>query len=312
MGQSFQSGVLSALDLDLGWDARSADLIVGTSAGSLTGAALRLGIAVPEIAAWSVGHPAASDQAVLVGLGAIREHLPKIGLRSLVRPWRLPNTQLIRRSLTRPWSIRPLALLASVAPAGGPSLMELAGESSPTLIDPGQWPEGLIVCAVRRLDGMREAFGVEGAAAATLTTAVAASCAIPSYLAPVAIGGIDYVDGGIHSPTNADLLAHEGLDLVIIVSPMSGGSGIVDAAVRGFARHRLHAEVHALRANGTEVVVFEPDRMTGRIMGINPMAVERTQPTLRAAFFSAGERVARDSGIRSLLAQPSRGEGTAA
>ena len=35
------------------------------------------------------------------------------------------------------------------------------------------------------------------------------------------IGGRDYVDGGVHSPTNADLLAGLGLDLVVVSSPMS-------------------------------------------------------------------------------------------
>ena len=41
----------------------------------------------------------------------------------------------------------------------------------------------------------------------TSPTAVAASCAIPAFFAPVSIDGVRYVDGGVHSPTNADLVA---------------------------------------------------------------------------------------------------------
>jgi predicted acylesterase/phospholipase RssA len=35
---------------------------------------------------------------------------------------------------------------------------------------------------------------------------VAASCVIPAYFTPIRIDGVDYLDGGVHSPTNADLL----------------------------------------------------------------------------------------------------------
>ena len=40
VGQAYQAGVLSALQRETGWDPRQAAIIVGTSAGSVTGAAL--------------------------------------------------------------------------------------------------------------------------------------------------------------------------------------------------------------------------------------------------------------------------------
>lgn len=46
-GMAFHVGVLWALQHDLDWDARSADVIVETSAGSIVGALLRAGVA-PE------------------------------------------------------------------------------------------------------------------------------------------------------------------------------------------------------------------------------------------------------------------------
>ena len=60
--------------------------------------------------------------------------------------------------------------------------------------------------------GRRVPFGRQGTRArrappAELADAVAASCAIPGFYRPVRIGGRDYVDGGVRSASNLDLLA---------------------------------------------------------------------------------------------------------
>ena len=49
VGQAYHAGVLAALEVDLGWDARTADVIVGTSAGSVMGTALRMGLSLIHI-----------------------------------------------------------------------------------------------------------------------------------------------------------------------------------------------------------------------------------------------------------------------
>ena len=38
VGQAYHSGILAALENDLGWELRTADLVVGASAGALTAA----------------------------------------------------------------------------------------------------------------------------------------------------------------------------------------------------------------------------------------------------------------------------------
>jgi NTE family protein len=48
---------------------------------------------------------------------------------------------------------------------------------------------------------------------------VAASCAIPGFYRSVRIGGRRYVDGGVQSTSNLDLMAGLGLDLVICLNP---------------------------------------------------------------------------------------------
>src|SRR5204862_6401656 len=127
------------------------------------------------------------------------------------------------------------------------------------------WPaRPLWVNAVRLSDGERVTFGRAGAPEATVAQAVAASCAIPGYYRPVEIAGDRYVDGGAHSPTNADLLAGQGLDLVLVSSPMSAGFDVFrpapDGALRGVCRLLLRRELATVRATGTSILPLEPSR----------------------------------------------------
>src|SRR5256885_11906648 len=65
VGQAYHAGVLAALEHDLGWDPRTADLIVGSSAGSVTGTLLRLGVPAHDLAAWAVEAPLSVEGAPL-------------------------------------------------------------------------------------------------------------------------------------------------------------------------------------------------------------------------------------------------------
>ena len=65
VGQAFPAGVLAALEHDLRWDPRTADVIVGTSAGSITASLLRGGVPASELAAWTVRAPLSPDGAIL-------------------------------------------------------------------------------------------------------------------------------------------------------------------------------------------------------------------------------------------------------
>ncbi len=62
-GGAFHAGVLAALEAATGWDPRTADIVVGTSAGSMTGAMLRAGISAADIAARTEGAPLSPEGA---------------------------------------------------------------------------------------------------------------------------------------------------------------------------------------------------------------------------------------------------------
>ncbi|MGI8664055.1 MAG: patatin-like phospholipase family protein [Acidimicrobiales bacterium] len=290
VGQAYHAGVLAALELDLGWDPRTADVIVGSSAGSITGTALRLGVPAHDLAAVAADSPlSAEGSALLEALGRGTPLLPPFNPRDVLRGWRLPSAALLARVARRPWAFRPAVAAVTCLPPGrvdisvhATALDALAG---------GDWPEGLWICAVRRDDGARVTFGRAGAPPARLAQAVAASCAIPGYFSPIEIGDVEYVDGGVHSSTNADVLRDAELDVVVVVAPMSsvhGRVGVPDAALRWSAHSRLEREIRRLRARGTEVVRFEPGARTLRVMGVNAMADNRNAAVAREAFLDAG------------------------
>jgi NTE family protein len=127
---------------------------------------------------------------------------------------------------------------------------------------------------------------------ADLADAVAASCAIPGFYRPVAIGGSRYVDGGIRSTSNLDVLRGHGLDLVICLNPTSSlhpmraavsPSAAVRLMMNRESGRRLGSEAKKLRAEGTDVVLIQPTRDDLAVMGNNLMSGRRRNEAIAMA-----------------------------
>src|SRR6476469_4637634 len=305
VGQAYHAGVLAALEHDYGWDPRDADVVVGTSAGSITGTLLRVGVPSAELAAWVVQAPLSDEGLMLRDM--LGHEIPAFEpfrvlplLRRLPDP---PGREMLQRALVRPWSFRPLtAALALLAPG----TLDIAEQLAMLREVEGQsWPEReLWLCAVRRRDGRRVVFGRVGSPRAPLHLAIAASCAVPGYFAPVRIGEHTYVDGGAHSPTNAAILREKQLDLVIVVSPMSGPPRLVTDLYGVSRRHAARVarrEALALRESGTAVVVFRPGQAELAAMGNDFMARDRVHEIVQESFLGAGAYAARAE-VRETLA----------
>jgi NTE family protein len=292
VGQAYHSGVLAVLEHDFGWDPRSADMIVGTSAGSITGTLLRLGVSAEDLAAWTVKAPLSGDDVVLrqMAEATIPELAPFRPLELLRRPLRLPGRHMVARALTRPLQFRPMAAgMALMAPGRHDILEQLAALRE---LERPEWPEpGLWICAVRRRDGRRVVFGRPGSPEAPIHRAIGASCAVPGYFAPVQIGRHSYVDGGVHSPTNAAVLRGQGLDTVVVIAPMSGPAGWrpgIFPAARRYAERLLQREVRALQAEGIRTVVFSPGPGEQQVMGTDMMSRRRLDEVIQQSFLTAG------------------------
>jgi NTE family protein len=157
---------------------------------------------------------------------------------------------------------------------------------------------------VRLSDGRRVVFGRPDAPATDVGTAVAASCAIPGWFQPVAVGRDSYVDGGVHSPTNLDVLAGRGLDLVVVSAPMSIARGTrrasVDLPARRALRLRLADEARQVRRHGTQVIAFQPVGADLEVMGLNSMNARHRDPVVRQAYESTLRRLDRPECLERL------------
>jgi NTE family protein len=297
VGQAYHAGVLAALDHELGWDPRSADVIVGSSAGSITGTLLRLGVPASDLSALAMQSPLSLEGASLVErILPDPNDLPSPPPGAWLRPWRLPSGALLGRIARRPWAFRPDVAAMTMLPAGMIDLTDRAAPLHELVGD--RWPEDLWICAVRRDDGGRVVFGREGSPPATLAAAVLASCAIPAYFAPVGIGGVQYFDGGVHSSTNADVLRHRPPDVVVVVSPMSAERfpSTADGLIRWSSHRRLEREARRLERSGSVVVRLEPDTTTLEAMGLRPMGSDRSDRVAMAAYAGTVRLVA-DGGL---------------
>lgn len=299
VGHAYHAGILDGLAGATGWDPRDAEVIVGTSAGSVVGALLRAGFSAGDLAARTTGAPLSPEGAELVtrselaGVSRVPSRTP--GQRRLPR---MASPALLARAAFRPfWMNRPGVMLAGALPAG-PVPTELVAAAFRPLFG-ADWPDrDLWLTAVRLRDGRRVVFGRDGGPAAHVADAVAASCAIPSFFAPVEIGGVTYVDGGAHSPTNADLVAERDLDLVVVSSPMSvAGNRLrpaLDLPARRLCQFYLGQEVTRIRRRGVPVLTFQPTGDDLKAMGMNAMDQARRKPVTEQVRESARKKLERE------------------
>jgi NTE family protein len=292
LGGAWLTGALDAIARETGWDPGSADRIVGTSAGSVIGALTAAGVPPWFMVAHSNGEtfhglkgpdgrPAA--EADRDGGANFRLHrgLPPVGPGSL---------RLGLSSLARPMKNTPLAMVVGWLPRGfmsTESIKQTVRRAVPEgwVPHPSFWS---VACDYS--SGRRVAFGREDAPKADLGDAVAASCAIPGFYHPVTIAGHRYVDGGVRSASNLDMLAGRGLDLVICLNPTSSrepaSGGVLDRVVgaqRSASGRRLGHEAKRLRAEGTEVVLVQPVADDLVAMGRNLMSGSRRNQVMMIA-----------------------------
>lgn len=295
VGHAFHLGVLSAFWDELGWDAREADVIIGTSAGSVVGAGLRAGLSAADMRNRALGRrlSAVGRKIVERGEAAIATAAdpaeespvtnPGDDLGTRLRRYRMASPERMLRAIREPWRVTPGSLFSAMIPPGRLSTEHLGAPYDAMFGD--AWPlPRLWITAVELDVGRRVVFGRDAELTASVGQAVQASCAVPGYFAPVTIGDGRYVDGGAHSTTNADLAAErggpeggagEGPDLVIVSAPMSPERVGTDlsprSALRQIARRWLASEVAGLRDRGLDVVTFQPSNDDLAAMAGNSM-----------------------------------------
>ncbi len=284
-GTAFHAGVLTAL-ARYGWDARTADVIIGTSAGSTATALLRAGFPPSDYVGRMTGGPISPEGArVLDRIG--RVPTPPKRRAGARRP---ASTALLRAVARRPWAFPLGVTAAAFLPAGTIDIDEVNPGFGPLF---HSWPDRPTwITAVSLDSGKRAVFGRD--ATATIPEAVSASCAIPGYFRPVMINGVAYVDGGAHSIHNADLVAGGTYDVVVVSAPLSTADALaaeVATVPRGIVRRQLDREVKACRKAGARTLVFAPDSRLRGLMGLNSMDITKRSVVAQAAEVMAARQL---------------------
>ena len=293
LGAAWTIGALAAVEEHYHWDPREADVLIGTSAGSVLAAFLGCGVGVEQLLNHQRGVIVPGDPQIDYDpdrdAGGALPPRPKLGIGS-------PRGVL--SSALRPWKVTPMGALSAVLPQGRGSLAPL-GQLVDAVRPDGGWADHARtwVVAMDYDSGRRVALGRDGAPKAELREAVMASCAIPGWYTPVTIGGRRYVDGGACSPTSVDLVTRLQLDEVVVLSPMTSlrydrpttVAARIERRFRRLSTKRVVSEIKKVAATGTKVTFLGPGAEDLDVIGANLMDPRRRDQVLETSLRTSRE-----------------------
>ena len=251
-GMAYMCGGLRALEDAAGLRADDADLIIGTSAGSVLAADIRRGKPLAEMLR-SVD-PTSEDRS------------------EVVRAWRsIPD--LTRRVVGSAWvasrtafpvpipAPEPPGFLQRMFPA---SLLTVAGDEPWAMRYPVEWPQKPMWITACNLDTKRRVVlsRTQRNPESTLRQALRASCAVPGVYSPIRVDNQRLVDGGVASVNNLDLAVRAPTDIVIALAPMGFDPRHPPGALRTLTRSRVNAvmagEADRVRRAGKRLLLIRP------------------------------------------------------
>jgi NTE family protein len=278
LGEAWMSGFLAGSAHATGVDYREVDAFMGTSAGSIVAAQLAAGAEPQRPRNWADEHSGSAPGNHPGNLRAATERAGRLYL-SAISPLAAPALS----AATPAGAVARAALLASI-PKGTIPLDDLHARVTAFR---SRFDGRLRVVAVERASGRRVVFGAAGAPPAPVADAVVASCAIPGVLRPALIGGREYVDGGVWSPTNLDAAAIGRGDRVLCLVPTAALGAPVAFPLRTLAagwRVATAMEAEAARRGGATVTVVAPDAGARAAMGTSLMDPRPRERVLAEGF----------------------------
>ncbi|HEY5034362.1 MAG TPA: patatin-like phospholipase family protein [Candidatus Dormibacteraeota bacterium] len=251
-GIAWMTGLLAGL-AEAGTDLTTADVVVGTSAGSVVGAQILSGATLDALYAAALTEPT-GEVAAKMGVGVLLGFV----VNSV---W--PGDERVGRA-----RLGRAAMRARTVPEA--ERREIIRQRLPN----PSWPDRrLIITAVDAETG--EARNFDRDSGVSLADAVAASCAVPLVWPPITIDGHRYIDGGVRSTTNADFAG--GCERVVVVAP-------VTVALRRSGR--IDRQLASLGPQVRSIVV-SPDANARNAIGRNVLDPARRVASARAGHVQA-------------------------
>jgi len=321
LGAAWMTGALACLQDRLADPLGDADVIVGTSAGSVLAAALRCRATVQEMVAWQRGEATGvlRESVVLAArdgpfppLPHLRLGSPPLAWAALLQPHRVPP--LVAASAWLPHGRGQHVALRALVDTLHRSPGRTGGTGGTRGTDPGDAPtwvrDHTWIAAVDYDTGQHVLFGQPGAPRASLPDAVVASCSIPGWYEPAVIGGRRYVDGGVRSATSLGVLAGTDVQEVYVLAPLASTQADhpfqphlrIERQIRQLITRAILRQARVLAAQGKRVTVLTPGPEDLAAMGINLMDPRRRQAVLETSFRTSAGALAGLGSTRSRAA----------
>ena len=279
VGVGWELGLAAGLAAG-GVDLAGADFVVGTSAGSITGAMLKGGDDIAQLV---------DDVHTMFQQGAGEsgaDQLPAQGLAGIMEALMGGGTGDAADRTAQLVEVGTFALAAATITEDA-----FVGTLS-TVLGGRPWPKDFACTAVNAVTGAFEVW--DEAAGVPLERAIASSCSVPGIYPPVTINGERYMDGGVRSPLNADLAV--GRDAVVVVScmVMELPPMFDDPRIQAFF-DGMKAEIETLRTGGADVEVIVPD---AEFLALSGFGMNLMDFTLVGAAAEAGVRLGKQEAER--------------
>ncbi|GAC1445455.1 MAG: patatin-like phospholipase family protein [Mycobacteriales bacterium] len=261
-GIAWMVGVLTGL-AECDADVTDADLLIGTSAGSVVATLVATGVSVEDM--WSRQVDPVRQAAELAAEVSLDElatrYAEALGGGAGEREVRAGIGAMARAASTVPVA-RRRAVIESRLPVH-------------------DWPRRRLLIPVVDADS-GEALVLDASSGYPLVDAVAASCAVPGVWPPVALGERLCIDGGVRSALNADLAAPSAA--VLVLAPMGlAGAGPLGAGLE---------QARGLLERTGRVLAVEPDAAARHAIGANPLDPTTREPAARAGRAQAASAAA--------------------
>jgi NTE family protein len=326
-GGVYEIGALRALDLlAVNRTINGFDIYVGTSAGAFVGSMVANGITPEEM------------------MRVINRDLPSplsdISLGTLLQP---NYNGFLRKSLTFPLRIAGVAReflshlgeisavdlvngLAGGLPSGVYSGAGIERYVEEALSDPDRTNDfrllnsELYITATDLDSTERIVMGDGEWMDVPISTAVAASGALPMIYEPVRVNGREFIDGGIRSTTNIDVAVEHGAKFIVVINPVvpfvndfrkriptimgtrarrvsdMGFTAIGNQAFRLLSHERLHIAVQHWeeRYPGVDIILIEPEFDDELMFGTSILDYSARLEIAKHGFESVTLKLARD------------------